>query len=81
MLVDELQSLEVKSHSTISYYDLAGGNSLTILYFTRHVNRSSVQVLLDRGSTNDFIRPRVAKFLNLIVDRTSNFPVVVGSGQ
>lgn len=41
----------------------------------------SLEVLLDRGSTNDFIRPRVAKFLNLIVDRTSNFPVVVGSGQ
>lgn len=40
-----------------------------------------VQVLLDGGSTHNFIQPRVAKFLNLEIEATPTSFVVVGSGQ
>ncbi|KAH0709510.1 hypothetical protein KY284_010937 [Solanum tuberosum] len=60
---------------------LAGGTSPTTLRFRGHVNGAPVQVLLDGGSTHNFIQPRMAKFLNLTVEPTLYFWVAVGSGQ
>ncbi|KAH0715240.1 hypothetical protein KY284_008145 [Solanum tuberosum] len=47
----------------------------------QHINGSPVQVLLDGGSDHNFVQMRVANFLQLPVDSTPNFSVMVGSGQ
>ncbi|KAH0730232.1 hypothetical protein KY289_001420 [Solanum tuberosum] len=81
LLAEELQVLEVQEQSAISYHALAGGHSSSILRFLGHINGSPVQVLLDGGSDHNFVLMRVANFLQLPVDSTPNFSVMVGSGQ
>lgn len=49
--------------------------------FKGKVNGSLVQVLLDGGSTDNFIQSRAANFLNLKVEALPRFSMVVGSGQ
>ncbi|KAH0760251.1 hypothetical protein KY290_023744 [Solanum tuberosum] len=80
-LAEELQCLEVQEHSAISYHALSGGNSSTTLRFTGHVNGSPVQVLVDNASTHNFIQARMVNFLQLKIEPTPSFSVVVGSGQ
>ncbi|KAH0696159.1 hypothetical protein KY290_013530 [Solanum tuberosum] len=81
LLAEELQSLELQAQSTISYHALSGGYSPTILRFKGHIYGSPVVVLVDGGSTHNFIQTRAAKFLNLKIEPTTNFSVVVGNGQ
>jgi len=80
-LAEELQCLEVQAHSTISYHALSGGTSHATPRFHGHVSGSPVQVLVDGGSTDNFVQARVAKFLNLSIEPAPPFSVVVGSGQ
>nr|XP_009631242.1 uncharacterized protein LOC104121053 [Nicotiana tomentosiformis] len=79
ILAEELQCLEVQQHFTISYHALTGRNSSTTLRFKGEINGSHVHV--DGGSTDNFIQSRTAKFLNLKVEATPRFSVIVGSGQ
>ncbi|XP_070037045.1 uncharacterized protein [Nicotiana tomentosiformis] len=81
MLAEKLQCLELQAQSTMPYHVLAGGYSPTILRFKGHAHGSPVAVLVDGGSTYNFIQTRPAKFLNLTVEPTINFSVVVGNGQ
>lgn len=78
LLAEELQVLEVQEHS---YHALAGGHSSSTLRFLRHINGSPVQVLLDGGSDHNFVQTRATNFLQLPVDSTPNFSVMVSSGQ
>ncbi|KAH0653300.1 hypothetical protein KY289_030978 [Solanum tuberosum] len=80
ILAEDLQCLELQEHSAISYNALAGGSSPSTLRFTGQVNGTSIQILVDKGSTHNFIQERVARFLQLSIETISNFPVVVGSG-
>lgn len=81
ILAEDFQCLEVQENSAISYSALAGGSSPSTLLFTGQVNGTSIQILVDRGSTHNFIQERVARFLQLSIETIPNFPVVVGSGQ
>lgn len=56
-IVEELQCLELQEHSSISYHALTRGISPSTLRFTRQVNGTPVQVLVDGGSTYKFIQP------------------------
>ncbi|XP_039115571.1 uncharacterized protein LOC120251094 [Dioscorea cayenensis subsp. rotundata] len=51
------------------------------LRFTGYINGYSIQILLDGGSDDNFIQPRVAKFLQLPVLPTEAFKVFVGNGS
>ena len=81
ILAEELHCLEVREHSTISYHALVGGSLGTTLRFTGQVNGSAVKVLVDGGSTHNFVQARAAKFLQLPITEVPTFSVVVGSGQ
>ncbi|XP_047258257.1 uncharacterized protein LOC124890465, partial [Capsicum annuum] len=81
LLTAELLGLELQAQSTISYHALAGGHSPTILRFKGHIQGSPITVLVDGGSTHNFIQTRAAMFLNLTVTPITNFAVVVGNGQ
>ncbi|XLU97428.1 hypothetical protein S245_011768 [Arachis hypogaea] len=43
------------------------------------INGMPIQVLLDGGSSNSFIQPQIANFLNLAVKPASKFKVIVGN--
>ena len=45
------------------------------------INGHEVQILVDGGSSDNFIQPRVATFLQLPVQSTPNFRVIVGNGE
>ncbi|XP_072076713.1 uncharacterized protein [Arachis hypogaea] len=46
---------------------------------TTSINGLPIQVLLDGGSSDIFIQPRIANFLNLAVKPASGFKVIVGN--
>lgn len=80
-IAEELQCLELQEHSSISYHALTGGISPSTLRFTGQFNGTPVQVLVDGGSTHNFIQPRAAKHLQLPIESVPIFSVMVGSGQ
>ncbi|XP_019237377.1 PREDICTED: uncharacterized protein LOC109217575 [Nicotiana attenuata] len=80
-IAEELQCLELQEPSSISYHALTGGISPSTLRFTGQVNGTPVQVLVDGGSTHNFIQPRAAKHLQLPIESVPIFSVMVGSGQ
>lgn len=80
-LAEELQYLELQEQSAISYHALTGGISLSTLRFTGKVSGSSFQVLVDGGSTHNFVQPRADKHLQLQIEVIPSFAVMVGSGQ
>ena len=49
----------------ISYHALSGNLVPRTLRFSGHIRQSQVSVLLDTGSTNNFIQTRVAKTLGI----------------
>ncbi|WMV35101.1 hypothetical protein MTR67_028486 [Solanum verrucosum] len=81
MLAEELQNLEVMHSSSLSYHAMAGGDTISALRFTGYIQGSSVNVMLDNGSTHNFIQTHVANFLHLTIETIPPFSVMVGSGQ
>ncbi|KAH0656364.1 hypothetical protein KY285_031246 [Solanum tuberosum] len=77
MLADELHALR----NAGSLYNILSCFVWWSLPNYGHVRGSPVVVLVDGGSTHNFIQPRMAKFLNFIISPTTNFLVVVGNGQ
>lgn len=80
-LAEEMQCLELQEHSTISYHALTGGISPSTLRFTGQVSGAPVQILVDGGSTHNFVQPRAAKHLQLVIESVPKFAVMVGCGQ
>ncbi|GMJ03418.1 hypothetical protein HRI_004011000 [Hibiscus trionum] len=71
----------VTDHSTISFNALAGYHTPTTLRVSGTIQGNPVRILIDGGSTHNFIQSRVAKHLALPVTDTPNFTVLVGNGQ
>lgn len=72
---------EELSFLAISSQALTGSSHPTDLHFTGHIKGLSAQILLNGGSTDNFIYPRVAKALKLTVESSPEFSVVVGNGN
>lgn len=51
------------------------------IQFVAHINTLPVKVFVDSGSSDNFLQPRVAKFLKLPVEPTPLFRVMVGNGN
>lgn len=49
--------------------------------FTGNIKGHPIKILLDGGSDDNFIQPRVAKFLQLDIQPTTPFKVMVGNGH
>ncbi|VFR01482.1 unnamed protein product [Cuscuta campestris] len=62
-------------------HSLAGSPSPRALKVAGSVNSAVVQVLLDSGSTHNFIHPTVAKRLALVLHPVTPFRVYVGDGD
>ncbi|VFQ76738.1 unnamed protein product [Cuscuta campestris] len=64
-----------------SIHSMSGSPSPRSLKLAGSVNGASVQVLLDSGSTHNFIHPGVAERLALVLHPVTPFRVYVGNGD
>ncbi|KAJ1415172.1 Chromo-like domain superfamily [Sesbania bispinosa] len=77
--VDHEQSPGDDHH--LSLNALKGGLGVGTIKFKAYIGTLSVTVLIDGGSSDNFLQPRVAKFLKLPVVQAPMFRVMVGNGK
>ncbi|WVZ07870.1 hypothetical protein V8G54_021216 [Vigna mungo] len=65
----------------LSYNALKGSSGLGTMKFKGFINGMTVQVLLDSGSSTNFLQPRITHCLKLQVEPIPNFQVLVGNGN
>lgn len=65
----------------LSYNALKGSFGLGTMRFTGTINGMVVQILLDSGSSDNFLQPRIANYLKLLIEPAPNFQVLVGNGN
>ena len=65
----------------LSLNALKGGLGVGTIRFVAHINTLPVRVLVDGGSSDNFLQPRVTKFLKLPIEPTPLFKVMVGNGN
>ncbi|XP_072072098.1 uncharacterized protein [Arachis hypogaea] len=71
---------EVAAHQ-FSYNAMHGTRGPAMIRFTAVINGHEVHTLLDGGSSDCFIQPRIAKFLNLPIEPAPGIKVMVGNFQ
>ena len=65
----------------LSLNALKGGLGGGTIRFVAHINTLPVKVLVDNGSSDNFLQPRVAKFLKLPIEPSPLFKVMVDNGN
>ncbi|MCH79693.1 Ty3/gypsy retrotransposon protein [Trifolium medium] len=70
---------EIQHH--LSLNAMKGNCGMGTLRFTGTIGNIQVQVLVDSGSSDTYLQPRIAHFLKLPIETTPSFEVLVGNGQ
>jgi len=70
-----------QSEPHLSFNALKGSDGVATMRFTGVINGLPVQILLDSGSSDNFLQPRIAACLKLPVEPIDNFNVMVGNGS
>ena len=65
----------------LSLNAMRGSNGVGTIRFTGQIGSIRVKILVDGGSSDNFIQPRVAQVLKLPVEPAPNLRVLVGNGQ
>ncbi|XP_061353332.1 uncharacterized protein LOC133298114 [Gastrolobium bilobum] len=65
----------------ISLHALSGIMVPQTLRFNSHIGKSEMSLLVDGGSTHNFLQPKVVAALNLPMSSDQHFDVMVGNGQ
>lgn len=65
----------------LSLNALKGGKGIGTIRFLAYVDKLPVTVLIDGDGSDNFLHPRIAKFLKLPVEPAPMFKVMVGSGN
>jgi len=63
----------------LSYNGMHGTSGPSTIQVKAQINGLDIQALIDGGSSDSFIQPRIAKFLNLPVQPVPGFKVMVGN--
>ena len=63
------------------YNALKGSSGLGAIRFHGTINGVTIHILLDSGSSNNFLHPRIANFWKLPIEPAPNFQVLVGNGH
>ncbi|XP_043700319.1 uncharacterized protein LOC122651046 [Telopea speciosissima] len=79
--IHDTASPDVEPSPELSYHSLIGSNNPSTLRFTGYLAGSPIQILVDGGSTHNFIQSRVARHLNLPIEAAPRINVMVGSGN
>ncbi|XP_014489586.1 uncharacterized protein LOC106752417 [Vigna radiata var. radiata] len=75
-----LEDTQVDNHH-LSLNALKGGTGVGTIIFLAYVDKLPISVLIDGGSSDNFLQPRIAKFLKLPVEPALTFKVMVGNGN
>jgi hypothetical protein len=59
---------------------MKGQSGMGIIRFTDTIGNIEVQVLVDGGSSDTYLQPRIAQFLKVPIEPTPKFQVLVGNG-
>ncbi|WVY96659.1 hypothetical protein V8G54_028810 [Vigna mungo] len=65
----------------LSLNAMKGGFGVGTIHFGAHINSLPVTVLVDGGSSNNFLQPRIVKFLKLDIEAAPLFKVMIGNGS
>lgn len=65
----------------ISFHALMGSTHPRSIRFPATINGNPLSILLDTGSTHNYIHPKAATFLGLNPDLSNSFVVIVGNGE
>lgn len=58
-----------------------GVTGVGTIRFTRMIGQIPIQILVDGGSSENFLQPRIAQFLKLPMEPKSSFRVLIGNGE
>jgi hypothetical protein len=64
----------------LSLNAMKGTSNMGVLRFAGSIEHIGVQILIDGGSSDNFLQPRIAKFLKLPIESGPQFNVLVGYG-
>ncbi|XP_073220685.1 uncharacterized protein [Cicer arietinum] len=76
-----LEEAIINEHHHLSLNAMRGANGIGTIRFTGQVGSISVKILVDGGSSDNFIQPRVAQVLKFPIEPATNLRVLVGNGQ
>jgi hypothetical protein len=65
----------------LSFNALKGATGVGTIKFTGHIGKMPIQILVDGGSSDNFLQPRIAHFLKLDVAPAPLFKVLGGNGN
>jgi hypothetical protein len=65
----------------LSMNAMKGTSNMGVLRFAGSIEHIEVQILIDGGSSDNFVQPRIAKFLKLPIEPAPVFKVLVGNGE
>lgn len=74
------ESSEVQEHH-LSLNAMKGRCAIGTIRFSGMIGNILVQILLDGGSSESFLQPRIAQFLKILVAPEPSFRVLIGNGQ
>ncbi|XP_050877871.1 uncharacterized protein LOC127081688 [Lathyrus oleraceus] len=77
--IDSIPTVESEHH--LSLNAMKGDSHMGVLRFSGLIENIKVQVLIDGGSSDNFLQPRIAKFLKLPIETGPAFRVLVGNGE
>ncbi|MCH79797.1 Ty3/gypsy retrotransposon protein, partial [Trifolium medium] len=77
--VTETVSEDIQHH--LSLNAMKGNCGMGTLRFTGTIDNIQVQVLVDSGSSDTYLQPRIAQFLKIPIEATPSFQVLVGNGE
>jgi len=75
----EEPKLAVNDDHHLSFNTLKGGLGVGTITLMAHATTMPIRVLIDRGNSNNFLQPRVAKILKLPIEKAISFKVMVGN--
>ncbi|MCH94219.1 hypothetical protein A2U01_0015176, partial [Trifolium medium] len=71
----------LESEHHLSFNALKGAYSAGTICFQGQIQGVQIQVLIDSGSSDNFLQPRIAQCLKLTVQESPQFQVLVGNGS
>jgi hypothetical protein len=77
--IDSGEDKQLELH--LSFNALKGSTGVGTIKFTRHIGKMPIQILVDGGSSDNFLQPRIAHFLKLDIAPAPLFKVLVGNGN
>ena len=80
-LPDQSQPTSDDTHPHISLHALSGLPSSETFRLSSIIKHARITILIDSGSTHNFLQPRIAQFLHLPTQKTTPFQVLVGNGS